>query len=752
MQTLRKTIQSLVGLCVLAATITPRPLLADTPPVRDLFSDTWVTTDALGRTLPTQKEVGPPRANKTVGMFYFLTFDHSSDGPYDNSKILKAHPDALNDVHNPAWGPLNTSHYWGEPLFGYYTSDDEYVLRKHAQMLANAGVDMVIFDNSNAVTYDKARDTLCRVWEEMRRHGNRTPQIAFLCPFGNPGDIGGRTLRELYDTVYAPRLYPDLWFRWQGKPLILADRSYADPEGLRQTPHVPSEVARDGALGQTFTVTKPFRAIGGEFPTWNSTNSGMTLSLFQNGPGGKRLARQSFTNVKDNATVFLDAGRTLPAGTYYLEMSQPIGHIGWWSYASDVYDGGRAFDSGVPTGGDRALHIRCAGSPAVETLSPNVRQMTSETAAKLSDTLRQFFTFRTPIAEYNNPSPPLNHWAWLQIHPQAPQRDASGSVEEVTVGVAQNYNATVNRTAPMSFPGAFGRSYHDGKRDTRPGAVNRGFNFGEQWDQALKLNPPFVFITGWNEWTAGFYDAWAGFHAPPVIFVDQFNEEFSRDIEPMRGGHGDDYYYQLVNYVRRYKGVRALPPVSPRPITIDGKFSDWTAVQPEFRDAEGDPAHRNHIGVGKSGIYKNSTGRNDILMAKVSYDTQNVYFYVRTKAPLTAPTSANWMTLFLDTDGNAKTGWLGYDFIVNRLTPRNGRAFVERNTGGFRWASPVAVPIRFHENELELAIPRRLLGHPDQIDFKWADNCLKAHDWTDFTLNGDAAPDDRFNYRAMFGR
>lgn len=743
----------LLGLLTLA--LGPGPSRAAT---RDLYSDTWVATDALGRTLPTQKETGPPRPNKTVGMFYFLTFDGGGDGPYDNTQILKAHPEALNDVHHPAWGPLNSSHHWGEPLFGYYASDDEYVLRKHAHMLANAGVDVVIFDNSNAVTYDRARDALCRVWEDIRRHGGKTPQIAFLCPFGNPDDIGGRTLRTLYDTLYAPGLYRDLWFRWRGKPLILADPSYADPEGLRETPHVPAELPHGGSLGQTFTASHPFTAVGGEFPTWNTAYSGMTLSLY--GKGRRRrlrlLARRTFANVADNATVLLDVGKPLPPGQYDLEMSQPVGHVGWWSYASDVYSEGRALEDGVPTGGDRALHIRYADKTEAETLAPNARQMAPEAAARLSDTLRRFFTFRTPIPEYNNPSPPPNHWAWLQIHPQAPQRDDAGHVEEVTVGVAQNYNATVDRTAPMSVPGAFGRSYHGGRRDTRPGAVNWGFNFTEQWDQALRIDPPFVFITGWNEWTAGFYDSWAGFHAPPAIFVDQFTQEYSRDIEPMRGGHGDNYYYQLVANVRRYKGVRALPPVVPRPISLDGQFNDWKSVQPEFRDAEGDPARRRHVGFGKAGPYQNATGRNDILTSKVSYDLANVYFYVQTKAPLTAPTGPSWMTLFLNTDGIAKTGWLGYDFIVNRLSPRNGKAFVERCVGsGFRWTTPVAVPIRFRGNELELAIPRRALGlppTPPAIDFKWADNCLQKNDWTDFTLNGDAAPDDRFNYRAKMSR
>jgi hypothetical protein len=38
---------------------------------------------------------------------------------------------------------------------------------------------------------------------------------------------------------------------------------------------------------------------------------------------------------------------------------------------------------------------------------------------------------------------------------------------------------------------------------------------------------------------------------------------------------------------------------------------------------------------------------------------------------------------------------------------------------------------------------------PATLDFKWADNCIAVGDWTDFTLNGDAAPNDRFNYRAQ---
>ena len=70
--------------------------------------------------------------------------------------------------------------------------------------------------------------------------------------------------------------------------------------------------------------------------------------------------------------------------------------------------------------------------------------------------------------------------------------------------------------------------------------------------------PPFVMVTGWNEWIAGRFGKPGG----PPEFVDQFDQEFSRDIEPMQGGHGDNYYWQLISNVRRYKGAPPIPRAS----------------------------------------------------------------------------------------------------------------------------------------------------------------------------------------------
>jgi hypothetical protein len=220
----------------------------------------------------------------------------------------------------------------------------------------------------------------------------------------------------------------------------------------------------------------------------------------------------------------------------------------------------------------------------------------------------------------------------------------------------------------------------------------------------------------------------------------------------MRGGHGDNYFYQMIDGIRRYKGVRAVPPVAPRPVSIDGRFADWREVTPEFRDTIGDAVQRNHPGWTGAGTYTNTTGRNDIIAAKVSCDARNVYFYVRTRAPLTPSSDKNWMQLFIDIDQNPTNGWLGYDLVVNRTPAKVTTATMEKHQGrGYQWGAPAPIEFRAAGNELELAIPRPALGAaklPATLDFKWADNLQQTGEWSDFTLNGDAAPNDRFNYRA----
>ncbi|MBI4578446.1 MAG: hypothetical protein HY718_02015 [Planctomycetes bacterium] len=553
----------------------------------------WPATDALGRKVPLGDEVGPPRAGRCVGIFYFLWLNErdnkspQGNGPYDVSRILAADPDALRKPDSPLWGPIGRSHYWGEPLYGYYLSTDPWVLRRHAQLLADAGIDVLIFDTTNAITYRDVYMKLCEVFRQVRRDGGRTPQIAFML-----NTEAGKTAQQLYSELYQPGLYSELWFRWGGKPLMICDPKQASEE------------------------------------------------------------------------------------------------------------------------------------------------------------LRRFFTLRRahwPFEQVDTP----HAWHWEATYPQHyGYTDDPAKPEQVNVSVAQNLRAADGAVTNMSNGDARGRSFHDGKMDTSAGAVNHGFNFQEQWKRALELQPPFVMVTGWNEWIAGRWGRPGG----PIVFVDQFTEEFSRDIEPMKGGHGDNYYWQLVANVRRYKGAPPLPePSGPRSIRIGGGFDQWRSVEPEFHDHVGETLPRDHDGA--AGLhYVNRTGRNDLVACKVARSATHVCFYVRTREPISPPTGPNWMWLLIDADQNVKTGWEGYDFIVNRTIAGDDVTWLEKNAGGWNWERVAKVNYRGRGTELHLAIPRAALGLPEKttalsIDFKWADNVQNPGDIMDFYLSGDVAPEGRFMYR-----
>jgi hypothetical protein len=692
------------------------------PPAWDTMSDTWAATDALGRVLPNGTQAGPPRSDRWVGVFYFLWHGpHVSGGPYNISDILQRNPDAMRNPASPPWGPMGAMHHWGESEFGYYRADDTYVLRRHAQMLADAGVDFIVFDVTNQETYKSYYMALLKVFAEVRAAGGRTPQVAFLTPFWDPR----RVVAQLHADLYRPGLYSDLWFRWEGKPLLLADPLLIGETEGTEAQNEAAPLQAGHTLGQSFTVTRPFEAVAARCPTFTTTNSGVTLALYHDGPQGQRLAEQAFDNLTDNAWVSLRLPSPLAAGTYYLEISKPRGTPGWWSHSEKAWAGGRSFADGVATSGSRTLHV--------EVFDPDRAR------------LRDFFTFRKPQPDYFLGATRPDMWSWLEVFPQHVFRNSRGEKEQMSVGVAQN--AVDGRLGSLSEARARGRNWHDGANDTRPCAVSEGLNFSEQFERALKEDPKVIFITGWNEWIASRFDQFAGIREP-VMFVDEFNQERSRDIEPMKGGHGDDYYYQMVSFIRRYKGVRTLAPPS-RPVTIamDGNFADWATVLPEYRDDVGDAAHRDHPAWDKTTRYVNDTCRNDFVAAKVARDARYLYFYVRTKDPITSDAGTNWMWLLLNIKGAVGTKWQGYDYMVNRTTA----GVLERCTGGWSWHRAGTVRYKIKGCEMELAIRRSDLGLSSaskalSIEFKWADNMQQAGQIEEFAINGDAAPNGRFNY------
>jgi hypothetical protein len=581
----------------------------------DVYADTWVATDALGRELPTFELAGPPRPNRFVGIFYFIC--NVYDGPQpprDVTKILAANP------ARPDFQP-GVPHFWGEPEAGYYRSTDRWVIRRHAYQLADAGVDTLIFDTTNDETYPETVDAVCEVFRQVRAEGERTPDVCFLASHVSA--------LKLWDEVYAAGRHADLWFRWQGRPLLLFGH-HAELHGDMNAVVFPQ------AMRDFFTIRHSW--------AWDS--------------------------------------------------------LAWY-----------ADRDGRRTG--------------------------------------------------------YHRWPWVAHTPQCVGWDRPGVAEQVPVAVGQH---------PLSF---IGRSFHDGRQpptdayDVTPDTP-RGPHFAEQWRRALEVDPEFVFVTGWNEWMAGamtcddpsqealqakwsfFPGAVLGRAGHPlrvgdVYFIDQYNQEFSRDAEPMRGGHTDNYYYQLIDGIRRYKGVRPPPPATPpRTIDVDGSFAQWDGVGPEYRDHLYETLPRDEPGWGGAGRYVDRSGRNEFVAFKVARDDRHVYFHARTREPITPHTDPNWMLLFVNADRRKDTGWQGYDFLLNWPPLDEGRTTVKRHAGGWNWEPAGEARYRVEGDQLMLAVPRALLGladRPAAFDFHWADNIRGSGEIEDFFLGGDSAPSRRFDYR-----
>ena len=181
----------------------------------------------------------------------------------------------------------------------------------------------------------------------------------------------------------------------------------------------------------------------------------------------------------------------------------------------------------------------------------------------LSDEVKEFFTLRQSWAWTKGQkwfADGRDKWPWLDFAAQPfGWHESPDKAEALPVGVAQHATSNI------------GRSYHDSRQpppaEQRP---EQGLYFAEQWRHALPRDPEFIFITSWNEWIAGRFlsdgkERFLGRVLPAgeTFFVDDYTQEYSRDIEPMRGGHGDNYYWQMVAGIRRFKGARPLPACIP---------------------------------------------------------------------------------------------------------------------------------------------------------------------------------------------
>ena len=301
------------------------------------------------------------------------------------------------------------------------------------------------------------------------------------------------------------------------------------------------------------------------------------------------------------------------------------------------------------------------------------------------------------------------------------------------------------------------RSYHNGANDLSPNAYLYGYNFAEQFEYVYKCNPQIMFITGWNEWFAQRQRKWLNMegqpHTDPIILVDNADVNNSRDIQPMKGGYGDNYYMQMVSYIRKFKGTTVVNDrlniaAEIKPVTMDirADHSQWDKVEWFYQDYVEDTNPRDAIGYG--GIhYTDTTGRNDIDIIKIANDAETLYVFVRTVEAIRGMGQKHCLSMFVRTE-NASESWNGYDFVVGRLPATENKLSVEAYTAD-GWQIVAEAEYLLKDNMLQFAIPLSVLGLQSEkisIQFKIADNYQEEDGIYSFYLHGDAAPYGRLNY------
>jgi len=576
----------------------------------------WNAVDGLGRTLSGYDKVGA-KNDKVVGIFYWTWHQGNMQSKAVNvNNLILEYPEILHDYKNKVWTKNNVGAYWwNESIYGYYTEADDYVLRKHAELLADAGIDFVLFDCTNGdLTWETAYLHLLEVWSQAREEGIDTPQVGFMMQFWWDDTNTPSSLKQVYNAIYKPGKYQDLWFYWEGKPLIMAQYEGLDKNDLEEAE------------------------------------------------------------------------------------------------------------------------------------------------------ILNFFTWRRGVPSYWEEDKDDSYWGWLHVYPQALYKNADGTVEMTTAGVAMNADYVTRQLCAMNGDHNMGRSYAEqegysysyqyrGKTITVDSNIENGSFYGlnlqEQFDYAISVDPEIIFVTGWNEWIMGRFEEWMGVEN---AFPDQYNDENSRDIEPSKGALKDYYYYQLVENVRRFKGVSA--PVAQsvaKTIDINGGTEQWNdeAIL-TFNHYTGNTRERSIRTWGVK--YEGEAIRNDIKTAKVSFDADNVYFYVETVDPITDASGANWMRLLLDTGAATETStdWEEFEYIINRTNPSGGSMSVEKSTGGWNWESTGTASYTVSGNVMQVSVPRSALGMEGteniSFGFKWCDNNLTDGDIMTLYTEGDAAPGGRFTF------
>ncbi len=209
-----------------------KPVSYTVPNQNNYLFGGYAGVDDLDRALADSDAVGAVKAEQEryVGLFYFLWHGaHDAAGTTGVARNLQAILDGTSKV---GYGIKDEQHWFAEPLYGYYFAGDTWVLRKHAELLTNAGVDFLFFDTTNNFTYSRTALKLMEILHELNEQGYDAPEVVFYTNYQAVARIG-----QIYTDIYAKEMYPDTWFCIDGKPVIIAPDIHDDtlPDGQKIT-------------------------------------------------------------------------------------------------------------------------------------------------------------------------------------------------------------------------------------------------------------------------------------------------------------------------------------------------------------------------------------------------------------------------------------------------------------------------------------------------------------------------------------
>jgi hypothetical protein len=195
------------------------------------------------------------------------------------------------------------------------------------------------------------------------------------------------------------------------------------------------------------------------------------------------------------------------------------------------------------------MHFEYLGRPLV-LVTENSVHVTDE--AKLA-ALSADYTMRRMWGVFSDDGPMWSFMQRCQEDPTDPalcdQRSAvlDGEIEQISIAAA--YQETY-----MSIPTATPK--------------HRGLTFRRQFETLLR-NPgvPIATITGWNEWIAQRQPCDANPTCPCATypdgcFIDQYDLERNRDIEPASNEMGDYYYRLLADCITLYRSGEVCGPAT----------------------------------------------------------------------------------------------------------------------------------------------------------------------------------------------